>query len=150
MTYFKSLIINFLTVFFVNHVIPNVEIDYYSKLPDIGGDLIFAFSVGFLNSLIYPVIVLLHIKSSHFKVGLSSFLISFGAYSIVNLLPVGIKITAPGAFIWTSLSVWFMAYLTNHFEIRHYLKEKERKQKEKLEHMEHSEHREKREDDDIS
>ncbi|NGX32450.1 MAG: hypothetical protein K1060chlam4_00497 [Candidatus Anoxychlamydiales bacterium] len=129
MTYFKSLIINFLTVFFVNHVIPNVEIDYYSKLPHIGGDLIFAFLVGFLNSLIYPVIVLFKIKSTHLKVGLSSFIISFAAYSIVNILPVGIKITAAGAYIWTSLIVWFVSYLTNHLEIKHYMKEKEREEK---------------------
>ncbi|NGX49457.1 MAG: hypothetical protein K940chlam5_01055 [Candidatus Anoxychlamydiales bacterium] len=129
MTYFKSLIINFLTVFFVNHVIPNVEIDYYSKLPHIGGDLIFAFSVGFLNSLIYPVIVLFKIKSTHLKVGLSSFIISFAAYSIVNILPVGIKITAAGAYIWTSLIVWFVSYLTNHLEIKHYMKEKGREEK---------------------
>ena len=129
MTYFKSLIINFLTVFFVNHVIPNVEIDYYSKLPHIGGDLIFAFSVGFLNSLIYPVIVLFKIKSTHLKVGLSSFIISFAAYSIVNILPGGIKITAAGAYIWTSLIVWFVSYLTNHLEIKHYMKEKEREGK---------------------
>ncbi|NGX43883.1 MAG: hypothetical protein K1060chlam3_00039 [Candidatus Anoxychlamydiales bacterium] len=129
MTYFKSLIINFLTVFFVNHVIPNVEIDYYSKLPHIGGDLIFAFLVGFLNSLIYPVIVLFKIKSTHLKVGLSSFIISFAAYSIVNILPLGIKITAAGAYIWTSLIVWFVSYLTNHLEIKHYMKEKEREEK---------------------
>jgi len=127
MTYFKSLIINFLTVFFVNHVIPNVEISYYSKLPHIGGDLIFAFSVGFLNSLIYPAIVFLKIKPSHFKVGLSSFIISFASYSIVNILPVGIRITSPGAYIWTSLIVWFVSYLTNHLELKRYINEKEGK-----------------------
>lgn len=131
MTFFKSLIINFLTVFFVNHVIPEVEIDYYSKLPHIGGDIIFAFSVGLLNSLIYPVIVLFKIKPTHFKVGLTSFFISFGAYSIVNILPVGVKITSAGGFIWTSLVVWFMAYLTNHLELRHYIKEKEKEEKDK-------------------
>jgi len=131
MTYFKSLVINFLTVFFVNHVIPNIEIDYYSKLPHIGGDLIFAFLVGFLNSLIYPVIVFFKVKSSHLKVGLSSFIISFAAYSIVNILPVGIKVTAAGAYIWASLIVWFISYLTNHLEIKHYLEKKDKKNEEK-------------------
>jgi len=126
MTYFKSLIINFLTVFFVNHVIPNVEIDYYTKLPHVGGDLIFAFGLGFVNSLIYPAIILFKVKPTHFKVGLISFLISFGGYSIVNILPVGVKITSPGAYIWTALVVWFVAYLTNHIELTHYVKEKEK------------------------
>lgn len=125
MTYFKSLVINFLTVFFVNHVIPGVEIAYYSKLPHIGGDLIFSFSLGFLNSLIYPVIILLKIKPTHFKVGLSSFFITFGSYSIVNLLPVDIKITSSGSYIWSSLIIWFVSYLTNHLELRKYLKTKD-------------------------
>ncbi|NGX56004.1 MAG: hypothetical protein K1060chlam5_00238 [Candidatus Anoxychlamydiales bacterium] len=136
MTYFKSLIINFLTVFFVNHVVPGVEIDYYSKLPEIGGELIFSFSIGFILSLIYPIIILFKIKPTHFKVGLASFLISFIAYSIVNLLPVGIKVTSASAYIWTSLIVWFMGYFTNHIELRRYVKEKERKQKEEEKHNE--------------
>ena len=114
----------------MNHVISNVEIDYYSKLPHIGGDLIFAFSVGFLNSLIYPAIILFKIKPSHFKVGLASFIISFAAYSIVNILPVGVKITTAGAYIWTALIVWFISYLTNHLELRRYFKEQEKKNEE--------------------
>ncbi len=111
-------------VFFVNHVIPNIEIYYYSKLPHIGGDLIFAFLVGLLNSLIYPIIVIFKIKPSHFKIALSSFIISFAAYSIVNILPVGVKITAVKAYIWASLIVWFISYLINHLELKRYMKEK--------------------------
>jgi hypothetical protein len=134
----------------VNHIVPDVEIDYYTKLPHIGGDLIFSFSVGFINSLIYPMIVLFKVKPTHFKVGLSSFLISFGAYSVVNILPVGIKIASPGAFIWTALSVWFMAYLTNHLELKHYIKEKERKEKERKEKEEKQKKEKKEKDDDVS
>jgi uncharacterized membrane protein YvlD (DUF360 family) len=114
----------------VNHVIPGVDIDYYSKLPEIGGDLIFAFSLGFALSLIYPIIVIFKVKPTHFKVGLSSFLIAFIAYSIVNLLPVGIKVSSPSSYVWTSLIVWFMGYITNHLELRRYINEKERKEKE--------------------
>ncbi len=140
MTYFRSLLINFLTVFFVNHVIPEVEIDYYSKLPNIGGDLIFSFALGFVNSMIYPVIVLLKVRPSHFKVGLSAFFITFGAYSIVNLLPVGIKLTSAGAFIWCSLITWGMAYITNHIELTKYLRKKEdEEEKEEKRHKEKQE-----------
>jgi len=125
MTYFKSLFFNFLIVFFVNHILPGVEIDYYTKLPEIKGDLIFAFSVGLLNSLIYPALRAFHPKPSHFKIGLISFIISFGAYSIVNLLPLGIHIKTAGAYIWGGLIVWFGGYLTNHLELRHYQRLKE-------------------------
>lgn len=125
MTYFKSLFFNFLIVFFVNHILPGIEIDYYTKLPQIQGDLIYAFSLGFINSLIYPILKIFVKNPSYFKIGLVSFIINFGAYSIVNLLPLGIRVTTPGAYIWSGLVVWFGSYLTNHLELRHYQRVKE-------------------------
>jgi len=123
MTYFKSLLINFLAVFFVNHILPGIEIAYYSKLPDIGGDLIFAFGLGFANSLIFPVMRFLHLSPSHFKIGLVSFAVSFIGYSIVNLLPLGIDVSTPGAYVWGGLLVWCVSYFTNHLEFKIYLKQ---------------------------
>lgn len=146
MSYLKSLIINFLAVFFINHVIPDVEIDYYSKLPHIGGDIIFSLALGFANSLIYPIIVLFRVKPTHFKVGLSSFFICFGAYSIVNLLPVGIKVTSAVAYIWCAVIIWLISYLTNHLELRRYIKAKEKREEEL--HRDHYEEEEEHEDDE--
>ncbi len=120
MTYFKSLFLNFLTVFFVNHMLAGIEIDYYSKIPEIKGDLIFAFGLGFLNSLVYPLLRLFSPKPTHLKIGILSGLISFGAYSIVNLLPLGIRVTTPGAFIWGGGIVWAVSSLINHLELRYY------------------------------
>ena len=127
MTYFKSLLFNFLCVFFVDHVIPGVEIAYYTKLPEIKGDLIFSFGLGFLNSLIFPILKYFNLKPSHFKIGFITFIVSFAAYSVVNVLPVGIRVTTAGAYIWASLVVWFGSYLTNHLEFRRYIKEQENK-----------------------
>ena len=127
MTYFKSLLFNFLCVFFVDHVIPGVEISYYTKLPEIKGDLIFSFGLGFLNSLIFPILKYFNLKPSHFKIGFITFIVSFAAYSVVNVLPVGIRVTTAGAYIWASLVVWFGSYLTNHLEFRRYIKEQENK-----------------------
>ncbi|OGN61266.1 MAG: hypothetical protein A3F40_02940 [Chlamydiae bacterium RIFCSPHIGHO2_12_FULL_27_8] len=127
MTYIKSLLINCLTVFFVNQVIPDVAIDYYSKLPKIGGDIIFSFGLGFIGSLIFPFIILFKIKPSHFKVGLSAFVISYFAYSIVNLLPVGIKVSSAKGYLIASSVVWLMFYFTNHLELKRYLRSKEDK-----------------------
>ncbi|PIS01191.1 MAG: hypothetical protein COT84_03790 [Chlamydiae bacterium CG10_big_fil_rev_8_21_14_0_10_35_9] len=125
MTYFKSLFFNFLTVFFVNHILPGIEIDYYSKLPQIKGDLIFAFSLGFLNSLVYPICRFLYPKATPFKIGMFSFIFSFGAYSIINIIPLGIHVMTPGAFVWSGLIVWFASYLTNYLEFKRYQKLKE-------------------------
>ncbi len=125
MTYFKSLFFNFLIVFFVNHILPGINIDYYTKLPEIKGDLIFAASLGFLNSLIYPILRVFHPKPTHFKIGLISFIISFGAYSIVNILPLGIHIATAGAYVWAGVVVWAGSYLTNHLELRHHQRLKE-------------------------
>ena len=127
MTYFKSLLFNFLCVFFVDHIIPGIQIAYYSKLPEIKGDLIFSFALGFINSLIFPALRYLKLKPSHFEIGLISFIISFVAYSIVNLLPVGIKVTTASSFVWASLIVWFGSYLTNHLEFKKYIVEIEDK-----------------------
>jgi uncharacterized membrane protein YvlD (DUF360 family) len=120
MTYFKSLFINFLTVFFVNHVMPGITISYHSKLPHIGGELIFAFALGFFNSLVYPVLRVVSKKPSYFKIGISTFVITFGLFAVVNFLPADIKLHTFGAYIWSSLVVWFFAYVTNHMELRRY------------------------------
>lgn len=122
MTYFKSLFINFLTVFFVNHVMPGVTIDYHTKLPDVGGELIFAIAVGFLNSLVFPVLRIVSNKPSYFKIGISTFVITFVSYAVVNLLfpAAAIRLHTFGAYLWCSLVVWFFAYITNHMELRRY------------------------------
>jgi uncharacterized membrane protein YvlD (DUF360 family) len=129
MTYFKSLLTNFLTVFFVNHIIPGVSIAYYSKLPHIGGDIVFSFCLGFVSSLIFPIMRFLSEKPTHFKIGIYSFTITILAYSIVNILPVGIQIVSAGGYIWSVLIVWFVSYLTNHLEFREYLRKKDEEDK---------------------
>jgi uncharacterized membrane protein YvlD (DUF360 family) len=121
MFYIKSLILNFLTVFFADHILPGIEIAYYSRLPKIGGDIIFAIVLGFCNSLVFPVLKIFRIGPSYVKIGLITFVISFFAYSIVNLLPVGVKVTSASGYLLCSLVVWLVSYLTNHLEYRRYL-----------------------------
>ncbi len=127
MTYLKSLLTNILTVFFVNHLIPGIDNPYYTKLPQIEGGLIFAACVGFVNSMIYPFMRLFRVPPSHVKLGLSSFIISFAAYSIVNLLPLGVKVTTAKAFLWSGVIVWAVSYFTNHLEFARYRKQLEEK-----------------------
>jgi uncharacterized membrane protein YvlD (DUF360 family) len=122
MFYLKSLLTNFLTVFFANHILPGMQIAYYSRLPKIEGDLIFALGLGLISSLVFPVMRLFRVKTSHLKIGLITFVISFVAYSIVNLLPLGIKVVSTIGYLSCSIVVWLVSYLTNHLAYRHYLK----------------------------
>ncbi len=137
MTYIKSFFINFLTVFFANHVLPGMKIAYYSRLPHIEGDIIFAVALGLINTLAFPMMRLFRIKLNHLRLGLVTFVISFLAYSIVNLLPVGIKVASASGYLLCSLIVWLVSYITNHFELRHYLEVK--RVREKTEERDHEE-----------
>jgi len=122
MTYLKSLLINFLTVFFANYLLPGIEMTRHTKLPHVEGALIFAAAVGLVNSLIVPFLSFLKIPPSHFKIGLTSFVISFGAYALVNLLPLGIKVESAKGFFWAAGVVWAVSFFTNYLAFRKHLK----------------------------
>ena len=123
-TYMKILFFNFLTVFFVNYLMPGVTLVSPTKLPYIQGDLIFSFSLGLSLSLIFPVLRLFNQNPTYMKIGLISFILSFGAYSILNFLPLGILVSFPAAYLWSSLIVWVEGTFTNYLEMRKYGKGK--------------------------
>ncbi len=127
MTYLKSFLINFLTVFFVNHLLPGIQTGSYAKLPKIEGGLIFALAVGFVNSLVFPMMRLLNVPLTAVKIGLASFIVSFGAYAIVNIIPVGIKVLSMKGFLWSASIVWVISYFTNYLEFARYRREMENK-----------------------
>lgn len=116
MTYLKSLLINFLTVFFVNHVVPGIDFIHYTKLPHIEGDIIFSVALGFLNSLVYPLTRLFNIKPTVFSIGILSLVITFVSYAILNLLPISVKVTTFKAYLWCSVIVWLVSFATNYME----------------------------------
>src|SRR5690554_369130 len=60
MVYLKHLLINFLIVFFANYVLPGIEVLNQTKLPHVGGDILFALSLGFLNASIFHGLRILH------------------------------------------------------------------------------------------
>ncbi len=113
MSYFKSLFYNFLAIFFVNQMIPGIEVVHPTKLPNIQGDLLFSLGFGFLLSLIYPLFRLFRSYPDAPKVGVASFCLSFGVYAILNFLPVEIKVTTFSGYFWGSLIVFFNSFLTN-------------------------------------
>ena len=120
MNYLKSLVINFLVVFFSDHVLPGIQVTNHTKLPHIGGDLILAVALGLLNSLIYPVLKLVHADPSALKIALVALILNFAAYGLVKLLPIGVGVLTVEGYILASAVVTVGSFLTNYFEMKHH------------------------------
>lgn len=118
MYYLKSLFFNFLTVFFVDHIFPGLEVTSYTRLPQLGSDLIFAIILGGINSLIYPFFSLLKREISTVKIALIALLVNFGAYAVVKLFPIGIHVRSVEGYILASAVVALVSFLTNYFEMK--------------------------------
>lgn len=121
MVYLKSLFFNFLTVFFTNYLFPGIETVQRSKLPHIGGDLLFAFILGMLNSLIYPSLKLFKQEPTAVRIALIAVILNFASYAIVKLIPIGIQINTVEGYISGSVIVALGGFLTNYLEARHHI-----------------------------
>jgi len=122
MNYLKSLFFNFLTVFFANYLLPGIDVIHQTKLPLIGGDLLFAIVIGFLNSIIYPVLKVLDQKINIGRIALTAGSIAFGAYTILKFAPLGIEIKSVEGYLLAAIAVASGGFLTNFFEMRRSLK----------------------------
>lgn len=122
MNYLKSLFYNFLTIFFANYALPGIEIVHQTKLPYIGGDFIFAISVGILNSLIYPVLKVLDQQINIKRIALSACGIAFGSYTILKFAPLGIEIRSIGGYLLASVAVGLGGFLTSFLEMKRSIK----------------------------
>jgi uncharacterized membrane protein YvlD (DUF360 family) len=119
MTYLKCLFFNFLIVFFVNHVLPGIEPGEH-KLPHVGPDLIFAFSLGLLNSLIYTILKLVQQQRINFpKIALIALVINFFAYALLKFVPLGISVTSLEGFFIAAFVISLGSMLTNYLEWKH-------------------------------
>ena len=118
--YLKSLFFNFLTIFFANHIISGIEVTNQTKLPHIGGDLIFAIVLGFLNSLILPILKLFDRHLSAPRIALISIILNFSAYALLKLLPIGIEVSSVDGYIIASVMVALGSFLTNYIEMKQF------------------------------
>ena len=118
MTYIRSLFLNFLIVFFVNHVVPGINLRAFENVPNIGADLLFAIIVGLVNSLVFPILVLLDKKITKLKIAILSFIFSFGAYFIILIFPLPLRANFTG-FIVAGLLVFLVSFFTNYLEAKH-------------------------------
>lgn len=118
MAYLKCLFFNFLIVFFVNHVVPGIEPGEH-KLPQVGPDLIFAFVLGLLNSLIYPVLKAIPPGVTISRIILVAIVINFVAYALMKFAPLGIDVTSMEGFLIAASVVSLGGILTNYLEFKH-------------------------------
>ena len=118
MTYIRSFFLNFLIVFFVNRVIPGMEISSFEDTPNIGADFLFSFIVGFLNASIFHAFLVFNLKPSVKAIGIVSFIVTFSSFAIIAGISYGIRITTFGAYFFSSLIVWCVAFLSNVLEMK--------------------------------
>jgi hypothetical protein len=118
MYYLKTLFFNFFVVFFANHILPGIDVVSQTKLPHIGGDLMFAIGLGFVNSLIYPLLKVCN-QLSVLKIAGFCLVVNFIAYAILKILPIGIHVTSFTGYFSAALLVTVGSFLTNFIEMKH-------------------------------
>jgi hypothetical protein len=104
MGYLKSLLFCFLVVFFVDYLVPGVEVVSFTKLPHIGGDLIFAAGLGLVNFLVGTVLQVSK-KGSLPRLAIAILVLNFAAYALVKLLPLGVFTTSVEGYALAALAV---------------------------------------------
>lgn len=119
MVYLKSLLINFLVVFFANYMLPGVMVVNQTKLPHIGGDLMFALALGILNSVIYPVLKIVLRQVGAIKIAIVALILNFVAYAVIKIIPpAGIKILTVEGYVIVALIVTVGSFATNFYEMK--------------------------------
>lgn len=116
MTYFISWFLNFLAVFFIARIAPGIEISLYQKVPNIGGSLLFALIIGFLNASVFPALFIFEVAPSKTKIAVITALISFLAFIFVAFVPFGVRVLNGFGILLGGSIVWGVAFLTNYFE----------------------------------
>lgn len=124
MNYLRALFFNFLIVFFVNRVVPGIQIENFEEVPNIGADILFALIVGFFNASIFFFLALLELKITLARLLWISACISFCAFSLIAFVPFGVRVVDFAGWLLGGGIVWICAAFTNYLEWKHYAKNK--------------------------
>lgn len=116
MTYLRSIFLNFLVVFFVNRMVPGIEIGLYDQVPNIGADLLFSGILGCLNASVFPFLFILELDVTRLRLAIFTFLITFSGFITIAVVPFGVRVVHIGGLILGGLIVWAMAFFTNYLE----------------------------------
>jgi uncharacterized membrane protein YvlD (DUF360 family) len=118
MNYLKGLFSNFLLVFFVNYLLPGIEVANITKLPHIGADLIFAAVLGFLNGSIYYGLKVFRQDPSILKIALIALILNFTAYAVVKFIPIGVHVAHLDGYLLAASGVGIGSFILNFLEMR--------------------------------
>jgi uncharacterized membrane protein YvlD (DUF360 family) len=116
LTYLRALFFNFLVVFFVDRVMPGVQIATFEQVPNIGADILFSLILGFLNASVFYFLSLLELSITHLRLALTTAIISFGGFLTIALVPFGVQVTGFTGFLLGGGLVWLVAYVTGYLE----------------------------------
>lgn len=122
MNYLKNFFHHFLIVFFVNYTMPGIVVIQQTKWPHIGSDLIFPLVLGFLNSLIYPVLKVVDQKITPSRIGVVAAVLSFVSYAILKFTRFGLDVKSVEGFLFAAGSVALCSFFLNYFEMKSSIK----------------------------
>ncbi len=117
MHYLKSLFFNFLIIFLSLHVFAGIELTDPTKLPHIGKDLFFAAGLGFLNSLIYPMLKIIDSRLIGLRIVFIAILLNFAMYALLKILPLGVSVTSLKGYVIVASAVSLGSIFANYFEM---------------------------------
>ncbi len=118
MKYIQGWLVNFLVIFFANHVIPGIVVKGPHKLPHIGGEIPFALVLALLNSLIYPVLRLVDKGALLTKTILATIILNFSAYALIRLIPIDLRVESIEGYFIASTIVTVGSILAHIREIK--------------------------------
>lgn len=119
MTYVRSLVLNFLVVFFVNRAIPGIEVGTFENVANVGADLLFSIILAFLNASVFPALVIFDLKPTLLKMVIVCFVITFVSFGIIGIAHWGVRVMTFGGYLFGSIIVWLVAIFSNYLEFKH-------------------------------
>jgi uncharacterized membrane protein YvlD (DUF360 family) len=110
-----------LIVFFANYLLPGVQIIDQTKIPHLGGDLLFAISLGLLNSLVYPMLRTgaqdVHVG----RIAVITLILNFVAYGLLKFVPViGVDLHSIESYVFVSGMVSVGSVILSYLEKKRY------------------------------
>jgi hypothetical protein len=118
MKYLKALGFNFLVIFFANYILPGIKVEHATKIPSLGVDFPFALVLGFLNTMIYPLVCMFKGASPQLQIVAIAAVLNLVTYGIASLFPLGIGIESLGAYLLVVIVVTIASVVANFSEMK--------------------------------
>ncbi len=118
MRFVRNFVICFLIVFFVNYLLPGIDVVNQTKIPHIQGDLIFSLSLGLLNALILPLLGFFDGYLTKPRIAIATLILNFAAYAFLKILPLGIFVTTIQGYILASLIISIACFILHYMEMK--------------------------------